>query len=134
MVPHLVAQFLIWYRILGFASIWGRYNGAMVVSSSGDEKRHITCTPGVCGGKPCIGGTRIRVQDIYVWQELQGQSVDEIVAKFPELTHAGVYAAMAYLWDHREQIMDEIAMADAVVGQAMQRYPSKLGPRKATGS
>lgn len=106
----------------------------MAVSSSNDEKRHITSTPGVCGGKPCIAGTRIRVQDVYVWQELQGQSVDEIVAQFPELTHADVYAAMAYFWDHRDQIMAEIAAADAVVEQARSRYPSKLGPRKATGS
>lgn len=106
----------------------------MAAPSASDEKRHITCTPGVCGGKPCIAGTRIRVQDIYVWQELQGQSVDEIVAQFPELTHADVYAAMAYLWDHRAEIMAEIASAEAVVEQAKSRYQSKLGPRKATGS
>ena len=27
---------------------------------------HIVATPGTCGGKPRIAGTRIRVQDIYV--------------------------------------------------------------------
>ena len=47
---------------------------------------HIEVTPGVCGGKPQIAGTRIRVQDIYVWHETQGQSVDEIVSHFPQLT------------------------------------------------
>jgi uncharacterized protein (DUF433 family) len=30
--------------------------------------------PTVCGGKACIAGTRIRVQDIYVWHVLQGAS------------------------------------------------------------
>ena len=43
------------------------------------SKQHIAQSPDICGGKPCIAGTRIRVQDIYVWHELQSQSVDEIV-------------------------------------------------------
>ena len=36
------------------------------------EKFHITRTPGVCGGKACIAGHRIRVQDIYVLHERRG--------------------------------------------------------------
>ena len=60
----------------------------------------ITSTPDVCGGKPCIAGTRIRVQDVYVWHELQGVSADELVSRFPHLTMADVYAALSY-WDHR---------------------------------
>ncbi|MHC4181398.1 MAG: DUF433 domain-containing protein, partial [Planctomycetota bacterium] len=58
--------------------------------------KHIQSRPGVCGGKPCIGGTRIRVQDVMVWHELQGLTPDEIVAQFPQLTLAGVHAALAY--------------------------------------
>lgn len=27
---------------------------------------HLQITPGVCGGKPCIAGHRIRVQDIAI--------------------------------------------------------------------
>jgi len=50
------------------------------------EKIHVTLTPGVCGGKPCIAGTRIRVLDIYVWNELQGMGPDEIIRDFPQLT------------------------------------------------
>ena len=106
----------------------------MAVPTVDKERRHITCTPGICGGKPCIAGTRIRVQDIYVWCELQGQSVDEIVTRFPVLSHADVYAAMAYLWDHRAEIVAEIAHADVLVEQAKARYPSKLASGKATGS
>ena len=34
--------------------------------------QHITKTPGVCGGRPCIAGHRIRVQDIVVWHEMRG--------------------------------------------------------------
>ena len=70
----------------------------------------IVSTPDTCGGKARIAGTRIRVQDIYVWHELRGQSVDEIVASFPQLHHAQVYAALAYYFtrpdDIRNQILD----------------------------
>jgi uncharacterized protein (DUF433 family) len=58
------------------------------------SREHIEVTPGRCGGKPRIAGTRIHVQDIYVWHQLQGQSADEIVANFPHLTLADVYGAL----------------------------------------
>jgi uncharacterized protein (DUF433 family) len=72
------------------------------------EKKHITATPDTCGGKPRIEGTRIRVQDIYVWHELQGQSPEEIVANFPHLSLASVHAALAYLFDHKDEILRDI--------------------------
>ncbi len=34
----------------------------------------ITKTPGVCGGKACIAGHRIRVMDIVIWHEHMGMS------------------------------------------------------------
>jgi uncharacterized protein (DUF433 family) len=98
----------------------------MSTSSTDSTKQHIASTPGVCGGKPCIAGTRIRVQDIYVWHELQGQGVDEIVAKFPQLTHGDVYAALAYFWDHRQEMLDEMRRGDAFVEALALRHPSKL--------
>jgi uncharacterized protein (DUF433 family) len=68
---------------------------------------HIEITPGTCAGKPRIAGYRIRVQDIVLWTE-EGQSADEIVAEFPQLTLADVYAALAFYHDHREQIDKDI--------------------------
>ncbi len=88
---------------------------------------HIAITPGVCGGKPCIANTRIRVQDIYVWHELQGQSPDEIVSKFPQLSLADVHAALTYFWDHREEILRQMREAEAFVAELQARAgPSKL--------
>jgi len=72
---------------------------------------HIEITPGTCGGKPRIAGHRIRVQDIVIWTE-QGRSADEIVADFPQLSLADVYAALAYYHDHREQIDQDIREDD----------------------
>ena len=106
----------------------------MSTTATNTTPQHIASTPGICGGKPCIAGTRIRVQDIYVWHELQGQSVDEIVAKFPQLTHGDVYAALSYFWDNRAELMAEIQRGDGLVEELKLKYPSKLsrtlkGPR-----
>jgi uncharacterized protein (DUF433 family) len=93
------------------------------------SREHIELTPGTCGGKPRIAGTRIRVQDIYVWHELQGQSADEIVSNFPQLSLADVHAALSYYFDHRDEIQRQMQADDAFVEAMKQKYPSKLHER-----
>ncbi len=86
----------------------------------------IESQPGICGGQPCIAGTRIRVQDVYVWHELQGQTADQIVSRFPQLTMADVYAALAYYWDHRDQIQREMQAESDLVTRIRQQSVSPL--------
>jgi uncharacterized protein (DUF433 family) len=86
----------------------------------------VASIPGVCGGKPCIAGTRIRVQDVYVWHELQGLSADEIVSQFPQLAMADVYAALTYFWEHREEIQRQMSDETAFVEQMKKKHPSIL--------
>ncbi len=71
---------------------------------------HIATDPAICGGKPHITATRIRVTDIHAWHERQGMSPDEIVSAFPTLTLADVHAALAYDWDHRDQVEAEASL------------------------
>jgi len=78
---------------------------------------HIESTPGTCGGRPRVAGTRIRVQDIYVWHDLQGRSADEIVASFPQLTLGDVHAALAYAFDHRAEICFALAEDDRLIDE-----------------
>ena len=73
----------------------------------GATTAHIEITPGVRGGKPRVAGTRICVSDVVIWTE-QGQSPEEIVTDFGQLTLADVYAALAYYHDHRETIDQQI--------------------------
>ncbi len=80
------------------------------------ESRHIEATPGVCGSRARITGHRIRVQDIVICTE-QGQSADQIVADFPQLSLADVYAALAYYHDHREEIDRQVREDDQFVAQ-----------------
>lgn len=55
-----------------------------------------------------IAGTRVRVQDIYVDSQVHGKSPEEIVASLPHLTLSQVHAALAYYYDHREEILKEL--------------------------
>lgn len=64
---------------------------------------HVTREPGISGGEPIVRGTRISVQHIVERVEA-GQSVDEILAALPHLTAAQVHAALAYYYDHQEEI------------------------------
>ena len=76
--------------------------------------QHIEITPGIAGGKPRIAGHRITVQNIAIWHERMGMSADEIAAEY-ELTLGDVYAALAYYFDHREEIDRQIAEGEAFV-------------------
>lgn len=97
---------------------------------SATVSRHIESTRDVCGGKARIAGTRIRVEDIYVWFELKGKSADEIVADFPQLTMADVFAAMAYYWDHRDEIHRDIdEAADRVEKLRRESGPGPLAEK-----
>ena len=62
-----------------------------------------------------IAGTRVRVQDIYALSELQGKNPDEIVAALPHLSLFQVHSALAYYFQHRDQILNEIREDDAFV-------------------
>jgi uncharacterized protein (DUF433 family) len=88
--------------------------------------QHVESRPEVCGGKPCVIGTRIRVQDIYVWHELQGRTPDEIVSRYPQLTLADVHAALAYYWDHRDEVDQQIRESDELLEMMKRSHPSKL--------
>ncbi|OJW20276.1 MAG: hypothetical protein BGO49_05095 [Planctomycetales bacterium 71-10] len=72
-------------------------------------REHIVATPDTCGGKPRIAGTRIRVKDVAVWHVHQGMTPEVIVSKWTHLTLAGVHAALAYYYDHRDVIEQELA-------------------------
>jgi uncharacterized protein (DUF433 family) len=55
----------------------------------------ITFNPQQCGGRPCIRGLRIRVQDILNLLA-EGLSNEEILADFPYLEAADINACLVY--------------------------------------
>jgi len=89
-------------------------------------REHIEIVPGAGGPKPRIAGHRIRVQDVVVWHEKLGMSPDEIVHDHPTITLADVYAALAYYWDHRDEIERSIAEEHALVEELRREYSGPL--------
>jgi uncharacterized protein (DUF433 family) len=84
----------------------------------------IASTPGVCGGRACIAGHRVRVLDIVVWHEHQGMTPDDVVSHVPSLTLADVHAALAYYFDHMVAIQEEMRTERALVKEFRGNHPS----------
>src|SRR5687768_8791651 len=89
-------------------------------------REHIEVVQGVSGRKARIAGHRIRVQDVAIWHEKFGLSPDEIVDQYPTITLADVHAALAYYWDHRDEIERAIADEDAFVEELRRTNISPL--------
>ncbi len=60
-----------------------------------DTLNRITINPGVCGGRPCIRGLRIRVKDI-LDMLAGGATREEILADYPYLEDDDITAALEY--------------------------------------
>lgn len=70
---------------------------------------HITKDPRVCGGKACIDSTRIRVMDIVLLQR-RGLKPEDMIEYFSvPLSLAQVHGALAYYYDHSEEIEGDIS-------------------------
>jgi uncharacterized protein (DUF433 family) len=89
---------------------------------------HIEKIAGVCGGRACITGHRIRVADVVVWHEKRGYAPEEIVEMFPGITLADVYAALAYYFDNRPEIEEDFRKAAEWSEWVKANVPSKVPP------
>lgn len=88
----------------------------------------ITISPNIRFGKPCIAGRRISVSDIAVWTQRQGRSVDEICEDF-QLTSADVHAALAYYFEHRQEIDADLERQRQLDEEFARTHPSILKRR-----
>ena len=86
---------------------------------------HIEATPDILGGKPRIAGRRIAVEDVVIWHERLGKSVDEIATEY-DLTLADIYAALTYYYDHQSEVDQSIREGKEWIDQLRSEHPSKL--------
>ena len=94
--------------------------------------QHIEMRPSaIHGQKACIAGTRISVEDIYVWHELMGKSPDQIVSEYPFLSLAHVHAALAHYYDHADEIRGQARAGRDEAERIRTANPPKL-PAKIT--
>ena len=75
------------------------------------DYRNIEKDPARCGGQPVVVGTRIRVATI-LWCYRHGMGVEEILQQYPALRPADVHDALAYAYDHLEEIEAAVAADD----------------------
>lgn len=61
---------------------------------------------------------RVRVAQIVMDYLAYGWSVDEMCRQYPYLSPAEAHAAMAYYYDHQEEIEEEIRSEEELVQQA----------------
>ena len=69
-------------------------------------------TPGICGGRLRLDGTRITVHRIATLYR-QGQTAEDIAQTYPHLALGQVYTALAYYHANQELVQSELADADS---------------------
>ena len=87
------------------------------------QTSHIEFRTGARGHRAHIAGHRVRVQDVVLWNE-EGLTADEIVARVPTISLADVHAALAYYYDHREEIDRQIQEDDSFASAMEAAAPS----------
>ena len=81
------------------------------------DYRNIEKDAARCGGQPIVVGTRIRVATILAAYR-QGMGVEEIVQQYPGLRPADVHDALAYAYDHLEEIDADLTADDEATVKA----------------
>ena len=85
--------------------------------------QYVDVLPDVCGGRPHIRGTRVKVSEIVSRHVYQEESVDDIVEALPQLTLAQVHAALAYYYDNHDEVEAELRAEDEFVLRMVYRPP-----------
>jgi uncharacterized protein (DUF433 family) len=88
---------------------------------------HVSTDSQVMSGRPCIIGTRVRVMDI-VGAYRAGVSDEQLQEYFSSrtLTLSEIHAALAYYYDHQEEI-DAAFAEDEKLGQNAERERVQAG-------
>ncbi len=80
----------------------------------------ITIDPDMRGGRPCIAGTGLRVIDITMATIFHDRTPGEIASDF-EISLAEVYAALAYYYQHKAQLDQDIREQVSIAQQFKQQ-------------
>lgn len=88
---------------------------------------HVSTDSQVMSGRPCITGTRVRVMDV-VGAYKAGVPDEELQEYFSSrtLTLSEIHAALAYYYDHQEEI-DAAFAEDEELGQKAERERVQAG-------
>lgn len=60
-------------------------------------------------GVPSIAGTTMKIVELVAAQTAYGWSPEELHFQFPHLTLGQIYSALAYYWDHQDELNRDLA-------------------------
>lgn len=72
-------------------------------------------------GVPRIAGTSMKVVELVTAQTAYGWSPEELRFQFPHLSLGQIHSALAYYWDHRDELERDMARRLAAVGRQQRR-------------
>lgn len=76
---------------------------------------------------PVIGGTTMKAVELVVEQRAYGWSPEELNFQHPYLTLGQIYSALAYYWDHREELDRDIEQRFDSRMSRSQTLPAHVG-------
>lgn len=81
-------------------------------------------------GVAYVAGTRIKVRHGAKERQAHRASVEQIQEAYPHLSLGQIYAALAYYYDHQEQVDAEIAEAARYAEELRAQNPNPLTRRQ----
>ena len=81
----------------------------------------ITSDQAVRAGRPCVAGTSLRVTDVIIANLYHDRSPDQIAADY-ELSLAKVHAALAYYYQHKDELDEDIRNQIAAAQLAKEKH------------
>lgn len=82
-------------------------------------------TPGICGGRLRIDGTRTTVNQI-VTMHKQGLSAEQIVAQYPQRTLREIFTVLAWYHNNKEEFDKEL-VTEALADERLPCTPARDG-------
>ncbi|MGA2065966.1 MAG: DUF433 domain-containing protein [Thermoguttaceae bacterium] len=82
---------------------------------------------------PTLTGTRIKVVEIVLDHLAHGSGAEEIQRQFPHLTLGQIHSALAYYYDHQEEVDGDIARRLHKVGGIQSRLGDSPLARRLKG-
>ena len=80
-----------------------------------------------------LTGTRVKVVEIVLDHLAHGSDAEEIRRQFPQLTLGQIHSALAYYYDHQEEVDQDIARRLQKVGEIQSRLGDSPLARRLKG-
>lgn len=78
---------------------------------------HVRVDANVLGGSPHVVGSRVPVRRLWVFYQ-KGVTVDRLLRRFPRLSPAKVFDALAFAYDNQEVVAADIQREERLLHRA----------------